>query len=130
MKENELRVGVYIEYCDEVYKVDSECIMRHMGDEQDDAYKPIPLTEEWLVKFGFTDTNESDNGIAFFFPNNANAHWTNEVMLWSVFHSKFKHPEDEYFCFMMGEKQFPNIEYVHQLQNLYFALTGEELIIK
>lgn len=25
---------------------------------------------------------------------------------------------------------FSNLEYVHQLQNLYFALTGEELTIK
>ena len=29
-----------------------------------------------------------------------------------------------------GTSLIPHIKYVHQLQNLYFALTGEELTIK
>ena len=61
----------------------------------------ISLTEEWLLKFGF-----ENNGIAF---------W-NGVGL-----SKLS----DGFYFMTTK-----IEFLHQLQTLYFALTGEELTIK
>lgn len=30
----------------------------------------------------------------------------------------------------LGLKKTKSIKYIHQLQNLYFALTGEELTIK
>ena len=106
MKENELRVGVYIYYCEEVFEVDAECIKMHMGDDLDDAYRPIQLTEEWLLKFGF------------------------EVY-------KFDHKENQYRfkdrLIVIRDNLFCDygtgviIKHVHQLQNLYFALTGEEL---
>ena len=77
--------------------------------------EPIPLTEEWLVKFGFEEIDGfltldlgSFSGARFIF-------WYGDVL--------------NLFCKsdMMLSKQ---IKYVHQLQNLYFALTGEELTIK
>jgi hypothetical protein len=67
---------------------------------------PIPLTEEWLVRFGF---EKSSNGY-FKFPLEIRG--LNLVF----FGNKFS-------------KRGLNltIQHVHQLQNLYFALTGEEL---
>ena len=68
--------------------------------------EPIPLTEEWLLKFGFII--HEDGYITC--PNGRQ---------WIL------HLDNEF------EFEALNIIviYVHQLQNLYFALTGEELII-
>ena len=74
--------------------------------EFNNIYKPIPLTEEWLVKFGF---EEALNG------------WWSDDELWSYENKKF---------YLGASTYLANITYVHQLQNLYFALTGEELIAK
>ena len=67
-----------------------------------DGFKPIELTDEWLKKFGFvySDFLESWslNGII-----------TLELEAGGFFYDRFK------------------IETVNQLQNLYHALTGEEL---
>jgi hypothetical protein len=68
--------------------------------------EPIPLTEEWLLKFGFCKFKNyndfSKGGI--------------------IIHGRKR-------GFVL-RKSVPDIKYVHQLQNLYFALTGEELEIK
>lgn len=77
-----------------------------------DILTPIPLTEEWLLKFGFKQTNGAFfelNGIGFI----AGFSITDEFVLSGTFGPRHIH-----------------IYYVHQLQNLYFALTGEELKIK
>ena len=70
MKENELRVGVNIYYCDMFYTVDAECIKMHMGDEQDDAYQPIPLTEDILLKCGFKELKQSKGQYVIISENN------------------------------------------------------------
>lgn len=69
--------------------------------------RPIPLTEEWLLKLGFR--RSTDNDCVF----------SNGTL--AVFFDK-----TDSFCELKGAKP----KYVHQLQNLYFALTGEELTIK
>jgi hypothetical protein len=113
MKINELRVGNYIYYCDEIYKVDLRCIYNHMDDEQDDAYQPIPLTEELFVKCGFElkDNNYTikiDGWLSIGIDKDDNS-----VLLGDSFES--------------GVAPSLNILYLHQLQNLYYALTNDEL---
>jgi len=82
--------------------------------------KPIPLTEEILVKCGF-------------------------VIAEGVFGIYYKHNEkeafriwEEYGVWYVGKKDYGNgltfcikehLKHLHQLQNLYFALVGEELEI-
>ena len=68
-----------------------------------ESLKPIPLTEEWLMKFGFRYSVGwfGKNGIELFNINNL------------YFRGNFPIKAD--------------IKYIHQLQNLYFALCGEEL---
>jgi len=70
--------------------------------------KPIPLTEDILIDFGFSNL-ELDNG-EFYYQIN-----------------KFR-LNSNYSGFYYSNNLV--IKYVHQLQNLYFCLTGEELIIK
>lgn len=74
-------------------------------------YNPIPITEEWLLAFGFFKGNQ------FPYIDGATGWFCLEVN--SGFY-KLALPSDN-----IG-KQF---EYVHQLQNLYFALTGNELTV-
>jgi hypothetical protein len=74
--------------------------------------QPIPLTEEWLLKFGFAKT---ENGwLALDICND----WS--YLYWERL-AGLELSVNKYQITM------PHIKYVHQLQNLYFALTGEEL---
>lgn len=97
-------------------------------------WKPIPLTEEWLVNFGFENKGVFVNkliisgsssgdmdGAILFQSKSANVYFINRV-----FHYEISRSDDDYGDHYYTKK----IEYVHQLQNLYFALTGEELTIK
>lgn len=78
---------------------------------------PIPLTEEWLLKFGFT---------------------YDEIFGWSFSDSKtyfiMSYHSSAIITLETSEESIisvpQNIRYVHQLQNLYFALTGKELELK
>lgn len=78
--------------------------------------EPIPLTEEWLLKFGFVD----DNGSFYKIPVGGS--------------ELFINPENGMVVWIERNNNVFNnpalIEYVHQLQNLYFALTGEELYLR
>lgn len=73
----------------------------------DQFIKPIKLTEEWLIKFGF---EVALNG------------------LWDVTENYSMRLEmDNYVRCSTEPISLIEIKYVHQLQNLYFALTGKEL---
>ena len=69
--------------------------------------KPIPLTEEWLLKFGFEPSNFK-KGCYFL-------------------NGRLLVPKEGYY-FDYGASV--NLKHVHQLQNFYFALTVEELELK
>jgi hypothetical protein len=74
-------------------------------------YEPIPLTEEWLIKFGYQGNSIRIGEMQIIF-------------------------DEDYGNYYLGDEQEiglnPDLEikYVHQLQNLFKALTGEELTIK
>ena len=77
-------------------------------------FEPIPLTEEWLLKFGFD--HHYDLGKRKFMNIKTLTIETNSSENFPVYYTTQK----IIICY---------IKYVHQLQNLYFALTGEELIL-
>ena len=72
-----------------------------------ETLKPIELTEEWLQKFGF-ELYDSVEFRHFYRKND--------------FDLDENYQPIDFDCI--------EIKYVHQLQNLYFALTGQELEIK
>jgi len=80
--------------------------------------QPIPLTEEWLVKFGFLKVNGylANQGDIRYEINDKI-----ESTIYVSFGSNFVGNCDSGFAYVQN---------VHQLQNLYFALTGIELTIK
>lgn len=82
-----------------------------------DEINPIPITEEWLLKFGGEIEGNGYNDICIVFPNNKNSRLSmkDDFIQWTTHHSP--------------HADFQHIKYVHQLQNLYFALTNQELKI-
>ena len=97
----------------------------HAGEYYKDL-KPIPLTEQWLLDFGFEETIEESfikefdgatliifiiNGVAELIYKHYSSYSENEIDVVNA------------VCLL-------SVEYVHQLQNLYSALTQEELILK
>lgn len=71
--------------------------------------KGIPLTEELLLKFGFEIEIGYSHNIA------------------KLGFIRIKFGDNFYFDYTYSRTK---IQYVHQLQNLHFALTGEELTLK
>ena len=69
--------------------------------------KPIPLTEDWLIKFGFEETSKNT--------------FVNEFLIFKISENKFMYePLNEII----------ELKYIHTLQNYFFALCGKELILK
>lgn len=78
-----------------------------------DFYKPIPLTNEVLLKCGFEFKD-------MMFANSAMRYWRNDFIIW--------HPEKVVYIFNEKETEKEiSILYLHQLQNLHFALYQTEL---
>jgi hypothetical protein len=112
----DLRVGNYVYYADKktVLKITggSICYPTQMY--------PIPLTEEWLIKFGFHNDfgrRTVNGGLCLTSPCKRFNHYNNKL------HIFISLCDEDYT--VDGE-----CRYVHQLQNLYFALTNEELTVK
>ena len=92
--------------------------------------EPIPITEEWLLKFGFEKydwfdgcfikCNNKHLMIQFYEPKQ-------EILIYFTKISKDKDGHK-----MNGRDYLFKVKkyYVHQLQNLFFSLTGEELTLK
>jgi len=81
------------------------------GIEEFCSFQKIPITEEWLFKLGF------------FKYNNA---YVLEKPTENIMNFKFSIWND----FTYNSSEFPiELKYVHQLQNLYFALTQRELTV-
>ena len=123
MTANELRIGNLIQDNNKEWIVSAQLIYSVVeGNGYLAGFKPIPLTEEWLVKFGFKV--EHLNFGAY------------ETKLNDFFNLQFElknqwNEKDGFHLYVNGGEYDSNvfIKYVHQLQNLYFALTGEELTI-
>ena len=124
MKAHELRVGNYLKFGEMRHACNHWDIRNLEIDEakgvESPTYQPIPITERFLLQFGFVKRGE----------------------LYAIDEDKF-----HTFSIVLGDDytrlSFPiissrdgenfklyGIRYINQLQNLYFALTGIELKIK
>lgn len=118
MEANELRINNYYKLKGSVLD-GGICQLKNLNDFihignliKNDLVKPIPLTEEWLLKFGV----EKKYGCFLLSTNRGTIQIEEDLAEISsvITHNGFMAP-----C-----------KYVHQLQNLYFSLTGTELEIK
>lgn len=125
MKARELRIGNLIEWYEpnsgdplyvEVIGVSHQRIEAMVNGthqrkhETYQSWKPIPLTEEWLVRFSLNNENNfRKDGL--------------QICTYTM--------EKDVYCIDNGMTMIKDgIKWVHQLQNIYFSLTGEELTIK
>jgi len=108
IKINELRIGNWI---------NEQGLELQVGIINSELFKgsePIPLTEEWLLKFGFICTRDKKKDGRF----NISVYEKDTYLIQD--NGLFEYSETPIAS---------DILYVHQLQNLMFALTGEELEI-
>jgi hypothetical protein len=134
MEAKELRIGNYILFETKLINETSTIVgynndltnIKYLSDKSDNYYslgcsirskylKPIPLTEEWLLRFGF---DKKDNS-SYWRPNKC---WHRYVFGYTKFGLPYLNLEPE-GCIGPHATCY----YVHQLQNLYFALTNKEL---
>jgi hypothetical protein len=124
MEASELRIGNLVYVSDnetniifkEITPINIHNLMHLTGWDKspiDIEFEPIPLTEEWLIKFGFTEEYRSKMHSTFYTENLSYYFWYENKRQYASFKGT------DIVC-----------QYVHQLQNLYFALTGEELTLK
>lgn len=118
MKAQELRIGNLINYKGEPIIVTMIGKYGIQSDDEDRTVNakfstpdltPIPLTPELLERCGFLKSSFS----------------------YSLLGIYFIEPVEDYYVF--GERYqgaYAKFHYLHQLQNLYFALTGSEIEIK
>ena len=119
LKINELRIGNYVSHFSFEHQVESIHSKNKLSDKyrhiyfEDKTYdffmtiKPIELNKEWLIKFGFK---------VFEFDNEKLNQYKYKNRIISIINGNF-----------VDRSSFVVIKYVHQLQNLYFTLNGEEL---
>jgi len=127
MKAAELRIGNYINISKEVCKMQLVNFADIHYTDSFENYEPIPLTEEWLLKFGFEKGNHNWFRLYFNYDNLADS----DCFTYNI-NSKMLCLESFYGGEKKGSIQLLSLneKYVHQLQNLYYCLCGEELKIK
>jgi len=124
MKANELRIGNWIIEDETIYsygisKTKRQISLNDFRVSDDnwsdlwDMFKPIPLTEEILLKCGF-EKDKKNNSFNIY-----------KHKYYDLFFRIFDGGAIS-FCL---NNEYVLIKYLHQLQNLYFALTNEELIV-
>lgn len=117
MKEAELRIGNWFYSTakgrNEQFEKHHFCSHNDSSVESyyiEECAEPIPLTEEWLERFGIMQNTWFEDG-SYMIKEDRGFGWEmyvrNAVKTKRISFAYFKH--------------------VHQLQNLYFALTGKEL---
>lgn len=126
MKANELRVNNYVEGVngiDQILTIGETGVklvkFNEPGSSDEpthyfDWIKPIPLSEEWLLKFGFNAQHIIKQWYSYVNDHIEISHYS----------------KDRCMVFVSASDVAFDIKYVHQLQNLYFALTGKELTLK
>lgn len=140
MKANELRIGNLVSIepvigTQKVIGIFPEYIVTPMVEKANfELIEPIKLSKKWLLNFGFSyrkyDAPNEKMRKAF--------EEQNPMIKYLDIHTEFPiYPPYEKKIHWTIEVKMPhgnlypiNVIYVHQLQNIYFAITGEELTIK
>lgn len=132
MKANELRIGNFVDLGSRIAKVieigHQSCVVVDLEETQDtiedyERTKGITLTDEWFIKFGFYKDGEYwsrdifDYKYCFRYRD-----WANN---WAFYQEYTDSPDPK-----DDGKKYPisfDIEYVHQLQNIWYSLLHEEI---
>jgi len=128
MKATELRIGNWVRIKDvpttNEWQVESTGNLQQVGGQlwSIEELEPIPLTEEWAVKFGFVNKGHGySNNI--YYRQNELENW-GYILIFSKTGIVLEHG------FMNSWKELRVLKYAHTLQNVYYSLEYEELTIK
>jgi hypothetical protein len=143
LKPSDLRIGNYVhvdgfgptvvrlmtmfqgEY--EVYHNQSD-VLSWSNSAKFDKVEPIPLTEEWLIRFGFKKGLRSffigHTDFTYHLESKADAGFTDGGYFMGIRYDDWDNDPETIHKFTY------DIHYVHQLMNIYFSLTNSELEIK
>ena len=122
MKANELRIGNWVnviswDWSDFNGETDIDIKELEVIDSGFANVVGIPLTEEWLIRFEEVEKAPFDDDIKDYYL----------IKRCGFFDIIYEDDDNIYIDFGDALKK---VKYLHQLQNLYFALTNEELTIK
>lgn len=130
MKSNELRIN-NLTSAGIVIEIQKECFYVHDGKSSLKNtwfdINPIKITEEWLLKFGFEkfvyESEETGYGTEYKLKASEDVFmvYADDFSL-GIYSDEISEQND-----VAVIPNHEHIKHVHQLQNLYFALTGEEL---
>lgn len=126
MKINELRVGnwFYRDCCnDQVMEVRAGGVIgldSNLGIISLHKMQPIELTEAFFKKNGFILLEDLDYYGNYFMSEDM------RIDVYESFHGRVVHIDDKECCTTFSKC----LKYVHELQNVYYISTGEELEIK
>lgn len=109
MKTEELRIGNLVNTAVGIIRVE-EIPLKSNPLYNPNALHPIPLSPEWLERFGFV------------FGDNHGYY----VLLENIEKGDYDYDN---VLYVLTEYEDDICKYVHQLQNLYFANTGKELVV-
>jgi len=141
MKVNELRIGNFINGGEIIQSLPMHegvfCAILLANEFQSFGHivkisnlKPIPLTEEWLIKFGFNKTKET-SPYSYYLGSEKRKAWKYVRLQYATMVNTESLKESSgYSAVYLMNKFWSACTHVHQLQNLYFALTDKELEIK
>lgn len=121
MKANELRIGNWVRLREHDAFIQIE--QYQLCESELINVQPIPLTEDWFEKWEFYKDGEYwSKGIFDYKYCFKYRDWANNWAFYQEY-TDSTDPKDDGIKYPISF----DIHYVHQLQNLYFALTGEEL---
>ena len=139
IKVEELRIGNYVNHTDneDIWIMSIETISKEACHTEcngifdyiePELLEPIPLTEEWLIKFGYNIKRETNLDDLYEFHRWELTGGAKDRDRNMITYDRNKNQ----FTIWDDLKVMANLRRnnVHSLQNLYFALIGEELTIK
>jgi hypothetical protein len=132
MKANELRIGNWVQFrhTETPVLITLADFVREYKEEHLEDYEPILLTEEWLERFGFVHNDKYCRFDSKMW-NVRNRPEGKEISM-NVWRATGSADGEFWGVTIREELTFDDvtpvaIQHVHQIQNLYFALTGKEL---
>ena len=139
MKANELRIGNWIKFDNHLgdkrdvlvtprmFRQLGMDLSENLNLELNGYHLPIPLTDEWLVRFGFKNRFlevicQNNKVLEIEFDGTNDNIYQTEICVYERIIVDGETESDK-----VNYININHIKHVHQLQNLYFALTGDEL---
>jgi hypothetical protein len=121
MKAQELRIGNLLYNDNVVVTIDARTIFDIWDDAGLKKYNPIPLTEKWFIKFGF---KKDANGNYW---RGLITHYLKIIQSGEYFYPYYIQIP-EFSSENENRVSLNRIQHIHQLQNLFYSLCGEELL--